>query len=83
VKGQDLRDRGATDLRSALRSSPADIAPGGDGGPAAAVPECGASANSTRSCCWLTACRGGAFSPDTATLSLQDVERIEILRGAA
>ncbi len=26
---------------------------------------------------------GGAFNPDTATLSLQDVERIEILRGAA
>ncbi|HEX7374217.1 MAG TPA: TonB-dependent receptor plug domain-containing protein, partial [Steroidobacteraceae bacterium] len=85
VKGQDLRDRGARDLRSALALvAGVDIAPGGDGGPAAAVPEMwgfrefDAFLLVVDDVPW-----GGAFNPDTVNLSLQDVERIEILRGAA
>ena len=85
VTGQDLRDRGATNLRSALAMvAGVDIAPGGDGGPAASVPEMwgfrefDAFLLVVDDVPW-----GGAFNPDTVSLSLQDVERIEVLRGAA
>jgi len=85
IQGSDLRDRGATDLRSALAMvAGVDIAPGGDGGPAAAVPEMwgfrefDAFLLVVGDVPW-----GGAFNPDTVNLSLQDVERIEVLRGAA
>src|SRR5512137_2983171 len=85
VSGADLRNRGANDLRSALALvAGVDIAPGGDGGPAAAVPEMSAFAEFDG--CLLVVDGvpwGRAFNPDTATLSLQDVERIEILRGPA
>ena len=85
MKGQDLRDRGATDLRSALALvAGVDIAPGGDGGPAAAVPEMWGFREFDAFLLVVDGVPwGGAFNPDTATLSLQDVERIEILRGAA
>src|SRR5262245_51038033 len=40
IDGQEMRDRGATDLKSALAlAAGVDIAPGGDGGPASSVPE--------------------------------------------
>ncbi len=85
VQGKDLRDRGATDLRSALALvAGVDIAPGGDGGPAAAVPEMWGFREFDAFLLVVDDVpRGGAFNPDTATLSLRDVERIEILRGAA
>ena len=82
VSGRSLRDRGASDLRSALALvAGVDIAPGGDGGPAAAVPEMwgfrefDAFLLVVDDVPW-----GGAFNPDLATLNLQDVDRIEILR---
>src|SRR6059036_3374952 len=40
MSGDELRARGATDLRAALCSvAGVDVAPGGDGGPASSVPE--------------------------------------------
>src|SRR5690349_18600709 len=40
IGGEELEDRGATDLRGALAlSAGVDVAPGGDAGPAAGVPE--------------------------------------------
>jgi outer membrane receptor protein involved in Fe transport len=85
VSGADLRRRGANDLRSALALvAGVDIAPGGDGGPAAAVPEMWGFREFDAFLLVVDGVPwGGAFNPDTATLSLHDVERIEILRGAA
>jgi len=85
VDGKDLRDRGATDLRSALALvAGVDIAPGGDGGPASAVPEMWGFREFDAYLLVVDGVPwGGAFNPRLATLSLQDVERIEILRGAA
>lgn len=85
LSGEELRLRGAVDLASALAlAGGVSIAPGGDNGPAAAVPEFwglrefDAFLLVVDSVPW-----GGAFNPSLATLSLQDVERIEILRGPA
>jgi outer membrane receptor protein involved in Fe transport len=85
LDAQQLRDRGFTDLRSALGVvAGVDIAPGGDGGPASAIPEMwglrefDAFLLVVDDVPW-----GGAFNPDLPTLSLQDVDRIEIMRGSA
>jgi outer membrane receptor protein involved in Fe transport len=85
LDGQMLRDRGITDLRSALGVvAGVDIAPGGDGGPAASVPEMwglrefDAFLLVVDDVPW-----GGAYNPDLAALSLKDVARIEIMRGSA
>jgi outer membrane receptor protein involved in Fe transport len=82
---EDLLRRGAFDLRSALLVvAGVDIAPGGDGGPAASVPEFwglkefDAFLLTVDGVPW-----GGAFNPSLQTLDLQDVDRIEVLRGAA
>jgi outer membrane receptor protein involved in Fe transport len=83
--GEELAARGATDLRTAL--SPAigvEIAPGGDSGPAGSVPdfwglkEFDAFLLVVDGVPW-----GGAFNPALTTLSLSDVERIEVIRGPA
>jgi outer membrane receptor protein involved in Fe transport len=83
--GDELRSRGARDLASALRlATGVDVAPGGDGGPAASVPELwglrefDAFLLVVDDVPW-----GGAFNPALATLSLEDVDRIEVLRGPA
>lgn len=85
VSGDELRARGATDLRSALELlGGVDVAPGGDGGPAASVPEFyglkefDAFLLVVDGIPW-----GGAFNPALASLDLQDVERIEVMRGPA
>lgn len=85
VSGDELRARGASELRTALSLvAGVDIAPGGDGGPAGSVPalwglrEFDAFLLVVDGVPW-----GGAFSPALATLNLNNVERIEVLKGAA
>ncbi len=82
---QELVDRGATDLRSAVAlAAGVDIAPGGDGGPASSVPafwglkEFDAFLLVVDGVPW-----GGAFNPAVATLDFVDVERVEVMRGPA
>jgi len=85
LDGAMLRERGMTDLRSALGVvAGVDIAPGGDGGPASAVPEMWGLREFDAFLLVVDGVPwGGAFNPDLATLSLEDVSRIEILRGSA
>jgi iron complex outermembrane receptor protein len=81
----DLQNLGATTLRDALGlAAGIEIAPGGDGGPAGSVPEFwglrefDAFLLVVDDVPW-----GGAFNPALTSLSLRDVERVEILRGPA
>ena len=85
LTGDELRARGATDLRSML--SPAigvEIAPGGDAGPSSSVPafwglkEFDAFLLLVDGVPW-----GGAFNPALTTLDLHDVDRVEVVRGPA
>lgn len=85
VQGNELRARGVTDLRTALGlTAGVEAPPGGDTGPAGAVPsfwglhEFDAFLLVVDGVPW-----GGAFNPSIPTLNLNDVERIEVLRGAA
>lgn len=85
IQGDELRTRGVTDLRTALSLvAGVEAPPGGDTGPAGAVPsfwglhEFDAFLLVVDGVPW-----GGAFNPSIPTLNLNDVERIEILRGAA
>lgn len=85
ISGSSLRDRGVRSLRDALSmASGVSVAPGGDAGPASAVPEIwglrefDAFLLVVDDIPW-----GGALNPAVASLSLRDVERIEILRGSA
>src|SRR6266550_30786 len=79
VSGEDARARNADDLRSALAGvAGVDVAPGGDNGPASAVPEFwglrefDAFLLVVDDVPW-----GGAFNPALSTLDLHDLERIE------
>jgi outer membrane receptor protein involved in Fe transport len=85
IKGEELRARGATDLRTALSLvAGVEAPPGGDTGPAGAVPsfwglhEFDAFLLVVDGVPW-----GGAFNPSIPTLNLNDVERIEVLKGSA
>lgn len=85
ISGRDLRARGARTLQQALGlAAGVAIAPGGDGGPASSVPEFwglrefDAFLLVVDDVPW-----GGALNPALASLSLRDVERIEVLRGPA
>ena len=85
IDGDTLRAIGATNIREALSlAAGVEIGPGGDAGPASAVPEFwglrefDAFLLVVDDIPW-----GGAFNPALATLNLRDVERIEILRGSA
>src|SRR5215813_9562242 len=85
VTGDEIRARGATDLRSALALlGGVSVAPGGDAGPAGAVP----SLLGVREVDDLLLLidgvpAGGAFIPQVEAVSLNNVERIEVMRGAA
>jgi iron complex outermembrane receptor protein len=85
IAGDDLRARGVRSLKDALAlAAGIAIAPGGDAGPASAVPEFWGLREFDAFLLVVDGIPwGGAFNPALATLSLQDVERIEILRGPA
>jgi outer membrane receptor protein involved in Fe transport len=85
IGGDTLRAMGATNLRQALAlAAGVEVAPGGDDGPAGAVPEFwglrefDAFLLVVDDIPW-----GGAFNPALASLNMRDVERIEVLRGSA
>lgn len=85
VDGDDIRARNANDLQSALALvAGVSIAPGGDGGPAGSVPEMWGLREFDAFLLVVDGVPwGGAFNPDTAALNLQNVDRIEVVRGAA
>src|SRR5450432_878781 len=85
VSGQELLTRGASDMASALRLVPGVEAPaGGDAGPSSAVPsfwglhEFDAFLLVVDGVPW-----GGAFNPSITTLNFNDIQRVEVLKGAA
>ena len=85
VTGEEERARAAGDLRSALAGvAGVDVAPGSDNGPASSVPEFwglkefDAFLLVADEVPW-----GGAFNPALATLSLEDLDHVEVLRGPA
>lgn len=85
ISGDELRARGADDLPSALALvAGVSIAPGGDGGPASSVPEIWGLREFDAFLLVVDGVPwGGAFNPALATLDLNNIERIEILRGPA
>ena len=85
VSGQDMRDRNVNDLRGALSLvAGVDIAPGGDAGPSASVPGMWGLREFDAFLLVVDGIpRGGVFNPALATLSMANVERIEVQRGAA
>jgi iron complex outermembrane receptor protein len=85
ITGHDLRARGATTLREALAlASGVAIGHGGDGGPASAVPEFWGLREFDAFLLVVDGVPwGGALNPAISTLSLRDVERVEVLRGPA
>ncbi|MBV8405963.1 MAG: TonB-dependent receptor [Gammaproteobacteria bacterium] len=85
VSGEELRARDARDMASALSLVSGVEAPaGGDAGPSSAVPsfwglhEFDAFLLVMDDVPW-----GGAFNPAITTLDLNDVQRIEVLKGSA
>lgn len=85
IGGEELRARGANDLRTALSLvAGVEGTPTGDGGPAGSVPalwglrEVDAFLLVVDGVPW-----GGAFNPATPSVDMTGVERIEVLRGAA
>ena len=85
ISGDDLRARGAVSLKDAMSlAAGIAVAPGGDGGPASAVPEIRGLREFDAFLLVVDGIPwGGAFNPAVSTLSLRDVERVEILRGPA
>ena len=85
VTGEELRDRGATTLREALAPvAGVEIAPGADNGPASAVVELWGLKEFDAFLLVVDGVPwGGAFNPAVESVNLNDVERIEVVRGAA
>jgi len=85
VSGDELRARDVTDMATALSLVPGVEAPaGGDAGPSSAVPsfwglhEFDAFLLVVDGIPW-----GGAFNPAITTLDFNDIEHVEVLKGAA
>src|SRR5215475_13475679 len=85
VTGNEIRARGATDLRTALALlGGVSVAPGGDAGPAGAVPGLVGVREVDDLLLLIDGIpAGGAFIPQVEAISLNNVERIEVMRGAA
>jgi iron complex outermembrane recepter protein len=85
ITSQELQDRGVMDLRSALAlCAGISIAPGGDGGPASGIPEMWGLREFDAFLLVVDGVPwGGTFNPALTTLDLENVERIEVQRGAA
>ena len=85
ISGSDLRARGARSLSDALSlTAGVAIAPGGDAGPASTVPEFWGLREFDAFLLVVDGVPwGGALNPAISSLSLRDVERIEVLRGPA
>ncbi|TLY78994.1 MAG: hypothetical protein E6K49_04615, partial [Gammaproteobacteria bacterium] len=85
VGGDSLRDRGAGDLRTALALvAGVDAPPGGDAGPASSVPSLWGLHEFDAFLLVVDGVpAGGAFNPALPTLDLHDVDRIEVMKGAA
>jgi iron complex outermembrane receptor protein len=85
ISGEDIAARGARDLPSALALvAGVAVAPGGENGPASSVPEIWGLREFDAFLLVVDGVPwGGAFNPALPSLDLNNVERIEILRGAA
>jgi outer membrane receptor protein involved in Fe transport len=85
ISGDELRARNVQDLREALSLvAGVDIAPGGEGGPASSVPGMWGLREFDAFLLVVDGIpSGGSFNPALPTLDLTNVERIEVLRGAA
>jgi len=85
VTAEELHARGASDLRTALALlGGVSVAPGGDAGPAGAVPGLLGVREVDDLLLLIDGVpAGGAFIPQVEAISLNNVERIEVLRGAA
>lgn len=85
VDGDEIRARGAVDLPSALQLvAGVSIQPGGDAGPAGSVPEMWGIREADAFLLVVDGVPwGGAFNPDLPALDLTNVDRIEVVRGAA
>lgn len=85
ITGDELRARGANDLRTALSLvAGVDAPPGGDAGQASAVPSLWGLHEFDAFLLVVDGVPlGGAYNPSIRTLDLNDVERIEVLKGAA
>jgi iron complex outermembrane receptor protein len=85
ITGEEIRARGATDLATALSTVAGVVAAaGGDAGAASSVPEIWGLREFDAFLLVVDGVPwGGAFNPGLSTLDLTDVDRIEVLRGAA
>jgi iron complex outermembrane recepter protein len=85
IKGEDLRARRINDLRTALTLvAGVEAPPGGDAGPASAVPSFWGLHEFDAFLLVVDGVPlGGAFNPGIPALNLNDVERIEVLKGSA
>lgn len=85
VTWRDLRARGARDLGAALERLPGiDISPGGDAGPAGAVPEFWGLREGDAVLIMVDGIPWGRpFLPSYETVDVESAERIEVIRGAA
>lgn len=85
IDGRELRARGVTNLREALAlTAGVDAPPGGDAGPAGAVPSFWGLQEFDAFLLIVDGVpAGGAFNPAIPTLDFNNIERIEVLRGSA